>query len=161
MQVFESTPQGRVMIEMMQERMMEICRNFEDHQEVFSALATADKASVCCLLSTTAHPSHWTVCAHDFSLITYVLTQRWSDHSQQHGPRGIHLEKEDFEKHGYSSECKGCRWMQSGVGRRKTGHGAPAHSFLCTQSMEATLQRRGASQSTRRKRARKRIAQAG
>ena len=68
---------------MMKERTMETRRNLEDHQEVFSALATADEASVCCLLSTTAHPSHWTVCAHDFSLITYVLTQRWSGYSQQ------------------------------------------------------------------------------
>ena len=55
------------------------------YREMFSQLATADKASVCCLLFSTAHPSHWIVCAHDFSLSTYVHTQRWSDHSQQHG----------------------------------------------------------------------------
>ena len=29
--------------------------------------------------------------------------------------------------------------MQSGVGRRKTGHGVPAHSFLCRLRMEAAL----------------------
>ena len=68
MQVFESTPEGRERIEVVPGR-MENRRNLvqdgkndevelEDHQEVFSALATADKASVCCLLSTTAHPWH-------------------------------------------------------------------------------------------------------
>ena len=82
MKVRDSTPQGRPRIEEVVER-VENSRNLvqdgkndevelEDLQEVFSAFAAADKASVCCLLSTTAHPSHWTVCAHDFSLITYV-----------------------------------------------------------------------------------------
>ena len=33
--------------------------------------------------------------------------------------------------------------MQSGVGRRKTGHGAPAHSFLCRLRMEAALREEG------------------
>ena len=63
----------------------------------------------------------------------------WRKPREESGPRGIHLKKEDFERHGYSNECKGCRWMQSGIGRRTTGHGAPAHSFLCRQRLEAAL----------------------
>ena len=33
--------------------------------------------------------------------------------------------------------------MQSGIGRRTIGHGAPAHSFLCRQRLEAALREEG------------------
>ena len=55
------------------------------YQEVLCSLASADKASVCYILSTTAHPSHWVTCGSSFGLDTYLLTRRWSSHSAQHG----------------------------------------------------------------------------
>ena len=55
------------------------------YQEVLCSLASADKASACCIVSTTAHPSHWVACASSFALQTYVLTRRWSNHSAKHG----------------------------------------------------------------------------
>ena len=37
-------------------------------------------------------------------------------------PRRIYLKQPDFEKHGYTVECMGCRWMQTGLGAKR-GHG--------------------------------------
>ena len=55
------------------------------YTEVLTGLACADKASVCIIASTTAHPAHWVTCAKQFQLETYVLTRRWSAHSAAHG----------------------------------------------------------------------------
>ena len=30
----------------------------------------------------------------------------WRKPREESGPRGIHLQREDFERHGYSHECK-------------------------------------------------------
>jgi hypothetical protein len=55
------------------------------YREILSALASADKAAVAVILSTTAHPTHWMACADDLRLNTFVFTRRWSEHSTAHG----------------------------------------------------------------------------
>jgi len=42
---------------------------------------------------------------------------KWRRARQEEAPRRTHLKKDDFLVYGYTDGCKGCRWIQKGIGR--------------------------------------------
>ena len=48
-------------------------------------------------------------------------------------PRRLYIQKEDLEKHGYSAQCPGCRWVLTG-GARQT------HAESCRKRLEKELE---------------------
>ena len=59
-------------------------QTLEYHKQVLEVVGSAGKAQVAIIVSTTAHPNHWLACL-GHQLETYVLTRRWSGHSEKHG----------------------------------------------------------------------------
>ena len=55
----------------------------------------------------------------------------WRKPRQEDKPRRTYLKKEDFEVHGYTEGCKGCKWIQTGIGQ-------PGHDEKCRTRMEET-----------------------
>ena len=90
------------------------------YQEVLTALAAADKASTCVLISTTAHPAHWVACAQNLRLKTYILTRRWSSHSAQHGQ---HLGKQIMKAS-----------VEQAVGSAGVSAASPSQTLQCIQA---------------------------
>ena len=60
--------------------------------------------------------------------------QEWRKPRREDKPRRTYLKKEDFEVHGYTEGCKGCRWIQTGIGQ-------PGHDETCRKRMEDNLRK--------------------
>ena len=58
----------------------------------------------------------------------------WRRPRQEDKPRRTYLKKEDFEVHGYTEGCEGCRWIQTGIGQ-------PGHDERCRTRMEGNLRK--------------------
>ena len=60
--------------------------------------------------------------------------REWGRLRQEDKPRRTYLKKEDFEVHGYTEGCKGCRWIQTGIGQ-------PGHDEKCRTRMQENLRK--------------------
>ena len=60
--------------------------------------------------------------------------KEWRKPRQEDKPRRTYLKKEDFEVHGYTEGCRGCRWIQTGIGQ-------PGHDEKCRTRMEDHLRK--------------------
>ena len=49
-------------------------------------------------------------------------------------PRNVYLKPKDFLKHGYTAGCRGCEFLETGIGQRQN------HNSECRERMEALLQ---------------------
>ena len=48
-------------------------------------------------------------------------------------PRRVYLKPADFAKHGFTTGCMGCRWIETGLGAKR------GHNEACRARMEAAM----------------------